>query len=97
MKADSELRLDVLAELEWEPAVDATGVEVHVDDGIVTITGHVRGLTEKLDVENAIQRVCGVKALTVELNVKLSESIERLKVFATLSMRSKSSSKQAFS
>ena len=38
---DRELRRLVLDELEFEPSVDARNIGVAVQDGIVTLTGHV--------------------------------------------------------
>ena len=40
MKTDVQLKKDVIAELEWDPAVNATHVGVAVKDGVVTLTGH---------------------------------------------------------
>ena len=41
MKTDSQLQKDVLAELKWEPSVNAAQIGVEVKDGIVTLAGHV--------------------------------------------------------
>ena len=41
MKTDSELKKDVLAELEWDPEISATSIGVGVKDGIVTVSGHL--------------------------------------------------------
>jgi osmotically-inducible protein OsmY len=41
MKSDLSIKQDVNDELLWEPAVDAAGVGVEVDHGVVTLTGHV--------------------------------------------------------
>ena len=41
MKTDSQLQSDVQAELKWEPSVNATHIGVEVQDGIVTLNGHV--------------------------------------------------------
>jgi len=41
MKTDSQIQQDVIDELKWEPAVDATDIGVEVKDGIVTLAGHV--------------------------------------------------------
>lgn len=77
MKSDSELRNDVLAELKWDPMVNATDVGVIVKGGVVTLTGHLASFAEKHAAERAAQRVSGVKALAVELAVKLPSSYER--------------------
>jgi len=74
MKTDSQLQKDVMAELSWEPSVHAAHIGVEVEDGVVTLAGHVSTYAEKWNAELATQRVAGVKALAVDLKVKLSES-----------------------
>jgi osmotically-inducible protein OsmY len=73
MKTDSQLQQDVMAELKWEPAVHAAQIGVEVKDGVVTLAGEVSSYAEKWNAERAAQRVHGVNALAVELEVKLSE------------------------
>jgi osmotically-inducible protein OsmY len=73
MKTDSQLQQDVMAELKWEPAVHAAQIGVEVKDGVVTLAGEVSSYGEKWNAERAAQRVNGVQALAVELEVKLSE------------------------
>ncbi len=73
MKTDSQLQQDVMAELKWEPAVHATQIGVEVKDGVVTLAGEVGSYHEKLHAEHAAQRVAGVKALAVEMKVKLDQ------------------------
>lgn len=51
MKTDSELQKDVVAELEWEPSVNAAAIGVEVKDGIVTLAGHVDSYAEKFAAE----------------------------------------------
>jgi osmotically-inducible protein OsmY len=77
MKTDLQLKQDVIAELIWEPAVNPASIGVEVKDGIVTLAGHVGSLSEKWDAERATQRVQGVKALAIEMDVKLPGSFER--------------------
>lgn len=77
MKTDAQLKRDVEDELEWDPAVNATHVGVTVDKGVVTLTGHLETYGEKYLVERAAQRVQGVKALAVELDVKLAPGHKR--------------------
>lgn len=73
MKTDSQLQQDVMAELRWEPAVHAEQIGVEVKHGVVTLAGEVGSYTEKWNAERAAQRVNGVRALAVEMKVKLSE------------------------
>ncbi len=71
MKTDTQLQQDVIAELNWEPSVDAAQIGVEVKDGIVTLAGRVSSYAEKWNAERAAQRVSGVKALAIELDVTL--------------------------
>ena len=74
MKTDSQLQQDVMAELDWEPSIQAAGIGVEVQDGVVTLAGEVATYMQKWNAERATQRVAGVKALAVDLKVKLVES-----------------------
>jgi len=71
MKNDSELQRDVTAELKWEPSVNAARIGVEVKNGVVTLAGHVLSYAEKHHAERAAQRVAGVKALAVEIDVRV--------------------------
>ena len=64
---DSELQRDVLAELKWEPSVNAAHIGVAVKDGIVTLSGHVSSYPEMYAAERAAKRVYGVKAVVNEI------------------------------
>lgn len=72
MKTDAQIKSDVLEELDWEPEVTSTDIGVTVKDGVVTLTGHPQSLAEKLAAERAAQRVNGVMALVVEMEVQLA-------------------------
>ena len=41
MKTDTELQLDVMNELKWEPGIKAAEIGVGVKDGVVTLSGNV--------------------------------------------------------
>ncbi len=71
MKTDMQVQEDVIAELKWEPSVNSAQIGVEVKDGVVTLAGHVDSYAEKRDAERATQRVSGVKALAVELDINL--------------------------
>jgi osmotically-inducible protein OsmY len=77
MKTDSDLQRDVLDELKWEPSVNAAHIGVSVNDGVVTLSGHVSTYWEKYVAERAAKRVFGVKAVANELDVKLPGSSQR--------------------
>lgn len=69
MKTDSDLKKDVLTELSWDPLVPEARVGVAVSDGVVTLTGHLDTYSEKVATKRAVERVAGVKAIAVELDV----------------------------
>lgn len=78
MKTDAQVQHDVLAELKWEPSVDAALIGVTVQDGIVTLGGTVSSFTQKWDAERVAQRVAGVRGLAVDMDVKLPGSSKRI-------------------
>ncbi|MGF7159643.1 osmotically-inducible protein OsmY [Rhodoligotrophos appendicifer] len=67
---EAQLRQDILDELEFEPSIDAANIGVAVDDGVITLTGHVRSYAEKLAAEAAVRRVRGVRAIAQEIDVR---------------------------
>ncbi|MEY4266301.1 MAG: hypothetical protein RIS90_836 [Pseudomonadota bacterium] len=69
MKTDSELKKDVLAELAWDPVVPEAKVGVSVNDGVVTLTGHLDSYSEKVAARRAVERVGDVKAIAMEIDV----------------------------
>lgn len=69
MKTDSEIRKDVLSELQWDPLIPETKVGVTVNEGVVTLSGHVDTYAEKVAAKRAAERVSGVKALAIEIDV----------------------------
>jgi osmotically-inducible protein OsmY len=77
MKTDIQVQQDVLAELKWEPSINAADIGVEVKDGIVTLAGHVSSYAEKWDAERVAQRVSGVRALAVEMDVTLPGASKR--------------------
>lgn len=72
--SDIRLRQDILAELEYEPSIDAANIGVTVEDGVVTLTGHVHSFAEKHTAERVAQRVKGVRAIAEEIEVRLPEN-----------------------
>lgn len=69
MKTDSEIKKDVLSELLWDPLISETKVGVTVNEGVVTLTGHLDTYAEKVAAKRAAERVSGVKAIALELDV----------------------------
>ena len=77
MKTDLELQADVQAELEFEPSVDAAHIGVTAVAGVVTLTGTVAAMAEKLAVICATERVLGVKGIADELRFAFAPNHHR--------------------
>jgi osmotically-inducible protein OsmY len=77
MKTGTEIQRDVVAELEWEPSLEAAGIGIGVHAGVVTLSGHVRSYAEKRAAVRAAKRVAGVQGIADELVVKLPTSTVR--------------------
>jgi len=77
MKTDTQLQHDVLAELEWEPSIDASQIGVTAKEGVVTVTGFVASYANKMTAERVAKRVYGVKAVANDIEVKIPGSSQR--------------------
>jgi len=71
MKSDKKIQEDVIAELAWEPVLNATEIGVAVKGGVVTLSGNVSSYTKKRQAELAAKRVRDVKAVAVDINIDL--------------------------
>ncbi len=71
MKTDSQLRLDVVEELGWDPSINEAEIGVAVKDGVATLIGFVDSYAQKLAAERAAERVVGVKAVADDIKVRL--------------------------
>lgn len=67
---DSILRQYIIDELEFEPAVNAAHIGVAVENGVVSLSGHVASYAEKLAAEKAVKRIKGVRALAEGIKVR---------------------------
>ena len=77
MSQDRQLQEAVLAELSWEPSVNAAHIGVTAKAGVVTLAGHVESYTEKAAAEMATRRVKGVWAIAEEIHVHLPSDTRR--------------------
>jgi len=77
MKNDTQLQHDVLAELEWEPSIEASQIGVAAKDGVVALTGSVASYADKMTAERMVKRVYGVKAVADDIEVKIPGSSQR--------------------
>lgn len=71
MTGDKQLEAAVLAELAWEPSVEAAHIGVAVHEGVVTLSGHVGSFLEKHMTEVTVGRVKGVRAVAEGIEVRL--------------------------
>ncbi|MER2265306.1 BON domain-containing protein [Methylobacterium oxalidis] len=69
---DTILRQNIIDELDFEPSIDSANIGVAVDNGIVTLTGHVGSYTERMAAEKAAQRVRGVRGVVEEIKVRFA-------------------------
>lgn len=79
MKTNAELQKDVMEELKYDPQLNdiATEIGVSAKDGVVTISGLVDTYLKKIAIENAVQRVAGVKVVAVDIEVKTPPSLAK--------------------
>ncbi|MCE9607807.1 MAG: BON domain-containing protein [Planctomycetia bacterium] len=71
MKPDAQVQHDVVQQLEWEPSVNASQIGVTAKDHVVTLTGTVASLAEKVKAEQVAKRVYGVLGIADELVVEI--------------------------
>ncbi|WP_419951660.1 BON domain-containing protein [Methylobacterium sp.] len=69
---DKILRQSIIDELDFEPSIDAANIGVAVDNGIVSLTGHVGSYTERMAAEKATRKVRGVRGVVEEIKVRFA-------------------------
>lgn len=67
---DSQLRQNVIDELEFDPSLDAAHIGVAVDHNVVSLTGHVNSYAEKVAAIAAVRRVSGARAIAENIEVR---------------------------
>jgi osmotically-inducible protein OsmY len=67
MDTDTQVFQDIVAEFKNSPILHHAQLSLHVEDGIVTISGHVNSLAERRAVERAAKRVAGIRTLILEI------------------------------
>jgi osmotically-inducible protein OsmY len=71
--SNKNLRQHILDELEFEPSIDPAAIGVAVENGVVTLSGHVPSYWQKTAAEAAVWRVKGVKAIAQEIQVRFPQ------------------------
>jgi osmotically-inducible protein OsmY len=77
MKSDIQIQKDVVAQLGWEPWLNAAEIGVSVKDGVVTLTGIVDTYAKKLTAERAAKAIAGVKAVAENIQVGVSPNFRK--------------------
>lgn len=69
-RSDDRINDDVNDRLTWHGYVDATDIQVEVNDGIVTLKGMVENRRQKRMAEDAVESVSGVEDVNNELKIR---------------------------
>ena len=67
---DMVLRQNILDELEFEPSLSAANIGVSVENGVVTLTGHVATYMEKNTAADVVCQVKGVRGIAQDMEVR---------------------------
>jgi osmotically-inducible protein OsmY len=73
--SDKELRQEVMDEFKFDPSLNCDHIAVAASGGVVTLSGHVSSYGQRVAAERAARRVKDVRALTLELEVRLPEDV----------------------
>lgn len=74
MMNDLSLREAIVQELEFQPDINAAHIGVAVDNGVVTLSGHVSNYAQKVSAERAVKGIKGVRAVAEEIQVRLDKN-----------------------
>lgn len=72
MKSDVEIQKDVMSQLKWEPALNASSIGVAVNNGIVTLSGQVDTYYQKMAAEKAAKKISGVRGIAEDIQIGIS-------------------------
>lgn len=67
MRTDAELKADLMERLDAIPAVNASDIDVTVDNGMVTLSGQVDTHQTRFQVERTARRVSGIRGLEIRV------------------------------
>jgi osmotically-inducible protein OsmY len=67
---DSDIRLDAINTLSWSPNIDTSDVEVSVEKGVVILDGSVDTYPQKIQAEELIATLAGVREVKNNLRVQ---------------------------
>lgn len=73
-RTDEQIKMDILDQLYWDSRIDASKVQVGVDDGSVTLTGEVPAYRDLDAARSAARRIAGVRDVSDSLTVAYASS-----------------------
>jgi len=77
MKSNQQLQVDVQNAIKWEPLLKETTIKTTANEGVVTLSGEVDSYSKKIEAENAVKKVIGVKAIVEKIEVKFENYSKR--------------------
>lgn len=86
-KSDSEIKNQVMRELEWDTRVGWCKIGVEVMEGVVTLTGVVPSYAKKVAAQDAVHRINGVLDVANDVEVKPQGAFVRSDAEIALAVR----------
>ncbi len=74
MRLDEEIKVDVAKQLKWDARIDASDVQITVDNGKVSLDGNVPSTTSKEAARSDAYLVSGVSSVVNNLDVEFPET-----------------------
>jgi hypothetical protein len=75
MRSDADLKADLMERLDAIPAINASDIEVDVDNGLATLSGQVDTQQTRFQVERMARRIAGLRGL--EINIKPGQPVSK--------------------
>lgn len=69
LRTDRELLDEIVREIRWDPRIDQAAIDVHVEQGVVTLSGQVDSATRRLAAYETVLRVRGVRRVIDNIEV----------------------------
>jgi osmotically-inducible protein OsmY len=74
MRADTDIKRDVEAELRFRPDIDERDIAVRVNEAVVALAGYAPTYLDKQRAEEAAKRVAGVAGVANDIEVRLASA-----------------------
>lgn len=85
--SDRELTRQILRELKWDSRIGWSGIEVQVNDGVVTLAGTVSSYAKKAAAQEAAHLVPGVLDVANDIEVKPAGALVRTDTDIAMAVR----------